>query len=238
MPQGASRHPPLAHPTASSGDRGAAGGLRRRAHGQRGVSRGRRPRRAPAVAGWRQGGCRAVPRGGPRRSDRGTMPPRRPPALAHLHLRPFSVIVNRTLGAFSPTVRSNAAMCSRSATDLLTSRSFVPLPRGTFHHRSHKLLGSSIPSWRCASAHARHDSARATGGRWAVRFNGLLAELGACPHAETPRPRPARAGTDIARCPSVPRGVRASRSENREFIRRVFRTPSSPTGRLATEAGA
>ncbi len=27
-------------------------------------------------------------------------------------------------------------------------------PRGTFHHRSHKLLGSSVPSWRRASAHA------------------------------------------------------------------------------------
>jgi len=111
----------------------------------------------------------------------------RPPALTHLHLRPFSVLVNRTLGAFSPTVRSNAAMCSRSATDLLTSRPFVPLPRGTFHHRSHKLLGSSVPSWRRASAHARHDSARAAGGRRAVRLNGHISEPEACANAgDTP----------------------------------------------------
>ena len=155
------------------------------------------PRRALAAAGWHQGGDS--------------------PASA-----PFLSYCEQDVGGILPTVRSHAAMCARSATDLLTSRPFVPLPRGTFHHRSHKLLGSSVPSWRRASAHARHDSARATGGRRAVRFNGLLAELGACPHAGTPRPRPARAGTDIARCPSVPRGVRASRSENREFIRRVF----------------
>ncbi len=36
-----------------------------------------------------------------RQSDRGTTPPRRPPALAHLPLRPFSVLVTRTLGTCS-----------------------------------------------------------------------------------------------------------------------------------------
>jgi len=36
-----------------------------------------------------------------RHSDRGTTPPRRPPALAHLPLRPFSVLVTRTLGTCS-----------------------------------------------------------------------------------------------------------------------------------------
>jgi len=167
-----SRRPPLPpHPRrVAFAARRPAGSAR--AHGQRGVSRGRRPRRAPAVAGWRQGGCRAGPRGAPRRSARGTTPPRRPPALTHLPLRPFSVIVNRTLGAFSPTVRSHAAMGARSATDLLTSRPFVPVPQGTFHHRRSKLLGSSVPSWRRAGSHTRHDGAHPSGGRWAVRFNG------------------------------------------------------------------
>src|SRR5712691_5933906 len=51
---------------------------------------------------WRQGGCRAVLRGDPRRSDRGTTPPQRPPALTHRLLRPFSVIVNRPLGGILP----------------------------------------------------------------------------------------------------------------------------------------
>ena len=83
-----------------------------------------------------------------------------------LHLRPFSVIVNRLPGAFSPTVRSHAVMCARSATDPLTSRPFVPLPRGTFHHRSYKLLGSSVPLWRRAGSHTRHDGAHPSGGRF------------------------------------------------------------------------
>ncbi len=49
---------------AAGGHRGTAGGSWRWAHGQRGVRRGCRPRRALAAAGWRQGGCRTVPRGG------------------------------------------------------------------------------------------------------------------------------------------------------------------------------
>jgi len=88
---------------AAGGHRGTAGGSWRWAHGQRGVRRGCRPRRALAGCGW------MAPRrlqdrttgGDHRQSDRGTTPPRRPPALAHLHLRPFSGIVTRTLGACS-----------------------------------------------------------------------------------------------------------------------------------------
>ena len=50
---------------AAGGHRGTAGGSWRWAHGQRGVRRGCRPRRALAAAGWRQGGCRTVPRANP-----------------------------------------------------------------------------------------------------------------------------------------------------------------------------
>jgi hypothetical protein len=46
-------------------------------------------------------------------------------------------------GAFSPTRHRYAAMDSRRVAYLFTLCPFVPLPRGTFQHRSHKLLGSS-----------------------------------------------------------------------------------------------
>jgi len=168
MPQGASRHPPLAHPTASSGDRGAAGGLRRRAHGQRGVSRGRRPRRALAAAGWRQGGCRAVPRGDPRRSARGTTPPQRPPALTHLHLRPFSVLVNRTLGAFSRPCAATRR-CAHAARRIFSRRDHsCPCHGGHSTRRATSCSGP--PSRRGAvPVHTRDTIApaqRAGGGRF------------------------------------------------------------------------
>jgi len=122
-----------------------------------------RPLSRSAAAGGRRGGSHGRASGDPRRSD-SAQPPSKPPTRS-LFCTP-SPFLHRPLGHFLRPCATTRRVLPRSATDLLPSRSFGPLPRGHSTQRSHKLLGSSVPSLRPAepSAHSDND-ASTSGGR-------------------------------------------------------------------------